>query len=107
LLRVIEMHRMACGIIYTAAFAEFLRRKHTAEAGAHPGEILSLEYVRCAEGPHAGSAWWQLVWIPPFQAPAEHQFQIGDIPVYIHRQSRRGLANRLLHFANGEVTVTR
>jgi hypothetical protein len=102
-----EMHRMSCGIIYSAEFAEFLRQKHAAEERAHPGEVLSLEYVRCAEGPHAGTSWWQLVWIPVFSAPAEHRFRIGQTEVFIHRQTRRGLMNRLLHFAEGQVVVKR
>ncbi|HYF34760.1 MAG TPA: hypothetical protein VD994_05665 [Prosthecobacter sp.] len=96
---------MPCGIIYSAEFAEFLRRKHGAEERAHPGEVLSLEYLRCREGPRAGTAWWQLVWVPLFSAPSEHRFQIGGTEVFIHRQSRRGLMNHLLHYAEGQVVV--
>jgi hypothetical protein len=102
-----EMHRMSCGIIYSGAFADFLLRKHAAEEAAHPGEVLSLEYVRCAEGPSAGDSWWQIAWVPAFSAPSEHRFRIGATEVFIHRQTRRGLMNRLLHFADGQVVVKR
>ena len=96
---------MSCGIIYSAEFAGFLQRKQAAEARAHPGEVLSLEYVRFLEGERAGTAWWQLVWVPANSAPAEHRFQIGGTEVFIHRQSRRGLKHHLLHFADGQVVV--
>lgn len=96
---------MSCGIIYSADFADYLKQKHESEERAHPGELLSLEYVRCSEGEHAGSAWWQVVWIATFSAPAEHRFKIGDTEVFIHRQTRRGLMNHMLHFTNGQVVV--
>lgn len=102
---MMEMHRIPCGIIYSADFAGFLRQKFQAEESAHPGELLSLEYVRCSDGARAGSAWWQVVWVPPFSAPSEHRFQIGETEVFIHRQSRRGLKNHLLHFSDGNVVV--
>ncbi len=100
-----EMLRHTCGIIYTPQFADFLRMKHHAERSLHPGELLCLEYVRCAEGAQAGAAWWKLAWISSFAAPAEQQFMIGETGVCIHRQSRRGLKNRLLHYAEGQVMV--
>lgn len=96
---------MPCGIIYSADFAGFLRRKYEAEKRTHRGELLSLEYLRCSEGERAGSAWWQVVWVPQLSAPAEHRFHIGETEVFIHRQSRRGLKNHLLHFTEGQVVV--
>ena len=102
-----EMHRMPCGIIYSGEFARFLKGKHESEEGAHPGELLSLEYVRCKEGPQAGEAWWQMAWVPPFSAPADQRFRIGETEVFIQRQTRRGLMNRLLHFVSGQVVVKR
>lgn len=101
----LEMLRHACGIIYTSQFAEFLRAKQRAEQSEHPGELLSLEYVRCAEGEQAGTSWWKLAWISRLAVPHEQSFVIGDTSVFIHRQSRRGLKNRLLHYANGQVWV--
>jgi|JI6StandDraft_1071083.scaffolds.fasta_scaffold02238_4 hypothetical protein len=101
----LEMQRHPCGIIYTKQFADFLRCKQQAEADRHPGELLTLEYVRCAEGEQAGASWLQLVWTSLFSVPADQKYEIGETPVFIHRQSRRGLKNRLLHFVNGEVLV--
>ncbi len=101
----LEMQRHPCGIIYTKAFADYLREKERSEAARHPGQLLALEYVRCAEGEIAGTSWWQLDWVSILTAPPETQLHIGETPVVIHRQSRRGLKNRLLHFANGHVIV--
>ena len=101
----LEMLRHASGIIYTPQFADFLRSTQNAEQSLHPGELLSLEYVRCAEGAQAGGAWWKLGWISCLAAPREQQLLIGEIGVFIHRQSHRSLKNRLLHYANGQVWV--
>lgn len=101
------MRRHPSGIIYTKDFADYLRDKERAEAPRHPGELLALEYVRCAEGEIAGTSWWHLDWVSCMAAPPETQMHIDDTPVVIHRQSRRGLKNRLLHFANGSVIVRR
>ena len=100
-----EMQRHPCGIIYTRQFSDFLREKQHAEESGHPGELLSLEYVSCAEGEKAGMSWWKLAWISFFSAPAEHHLKIGETAVFIHRQSQRGLKNRLLHYTDGEVVV--
>jgi len=101
----LEMHRHPCGIIYSRQFADFLKDKQVKEEHVHPGELLSLEYVRCAEGEQAGASWWKLAWVSLFAAPMEHKFRIGETEVFIHRQSRRGLKNRLLHFSDGQVVV--
>lgn len=101
----LEMLRHPCGIIYTREFADFLRSKQQAEAARHPGELLTLEYVRCADGEKAGASWWDLAWTSLFAVPVDEKLEIGETPVFIHRQSRRGLKNRLLHFVNGQVLV--
>ena len=101
----LEMLRHPSGIIYTRQFADFLRTKQQEEGRNHPGEVLSLEYTRCAEGQMAGSSWWQVAWISLFSVPADQKYEIGETPVFIHRQSQRGLKNRLLHFVNGQVMV--
>ncbi len=101
----LEMQRHPSGIIYTRQFSDFLREKQHAEESRHPGELLSLEYVSCAEGEKAGMSWWKLAWISLFSAPAEHHLKIGETAVFIHRQSQRGLKNRLLHYTDGEVVV--
>jgi hypothetical protein len=102
-----EMVRLPCGIIHSRAFADFLRDKHESENDEHFGEILSLDYIRVSEGEQAGSSWWQLSWISEFRAPLAHRFDIGGTEVFIHRQTRNGLKNRLLHYADGRVQVKR
>jgi hypothetical protein len=102
-----EMVRLQCGIIHSRAFADFLREKHAAEKDGHFGKILSLEYVSVSEGERAGSAWWHLSWISEFSAPIQHRHDIGGTEVFIHRQTRNGLKDRLLHYANGQVVVKR
>lgn len=99
------MHRHPCGLIYSRQFADFLGQKRRTEEARHPGELLSLEYVRCAEGPQAGASWWRLAWISLFAAPSDQRMRIADTEVFIHRQTTRGLKNRLLHFADGQVVV--
>ena len=100
-----EMHKLRCGIIYSTDFAEYLKRTHAAEYAAHPGELLSLDYIRFADGPKAGASWLQLTWVLPQAAPEENRHHIGETEVYIQKQTRRGLMNRLLHFADGHVVV--
>ncbi len=102
---MMELHKLRCGIIYSREFAEYLTRKVSVESPDHPGELLSLEYIRCADGSNAGASWWQVAWVSLFAAPMEQRIQIGATEVFIHRQSRRGLKNRLLHFASGNVVV--
>ncbi len=101
----LEMQRHPSGILFTTQFSDYLREKYHAEEGAHPGELLSLEYVSCADGEKAGMSWLKLAWINLFAAPAEHHLKIGDTEVFIHRQSQRGLKNRLLHYTDGQVIV--
>jgi len=101
----IEMQRHPSGILYTRQFADYLRDKHRLEESRHAGELLSLEYVSCSEGDQAGTAWWKIVWVSLFAAPADHHLMIGDVSVFVHRQSQRGLKNRLLHFLDGQVIV--
>jgi hypothetical protein len=100
-----EMHKLRCGIIYTTDFADFLKRLHATEHPAHPDELLSLDYIRLADGPKAGTSWLQITWVSPQAAPEDHRHLIGDTEVFIQKQSRRGLTNRLLHFADGKVVV--
>ena len=101
----LEMKRHPCGIIYTKDFAHYLRQKEREEFSRHPGELLSLEYVRCAEGEKAGASWWYLDWVSHMVAPMQQQYRIENTPVFIHRQTKSGLKNRLLHFVDGQVVV--
>ncbi len=99
------LHRLLTGLIYSQAFADYLGARHSDEHIGHPGEVMHLDYVRCAQGELAGQAWWQLTWMSGWQAPKEHRHAIGEVEVYIHRQAMRGLKNRLLHFDGSHVVV--
>lgn len=99
------LHRHSCGIIYSQAFANFIAEKHKRENADHPGDILSLDYVRCASGPHAGASWFQLAWTAAASIPLADRFQIGGVLVHIHKQTRNGLKRRALHYADGQVRV--
>lgn len=101
----LEMQRHPCGIIYTTQFADYLHTRYRAEESRHPGELLSLEFVHCAEGEKAGSSWLRLDWTTLISVPAVQKVEIGQTPVSIHRQSLRALKNRLLHCVDGEVLV--
>ncbi len=100
-----NLHRHPCGIIYSQAFAEHLADKHQREDGQHVGELLSLDYVRCASGPHAGASWYQLTWVAAASVPLAERFHIGGTLVHIHKQTRNGLKRRGLHCVDGQVRV--
>lgn len=102
-----EVLRHPCGLYYSRSFADYLREKHENEADLHPGEVLWLDYVSCAEGENAGSAWYRLAWVSLFSEMAGHTLEIAGIRLALHQQTRRGLKNRLLHYADGQVYVKR
>lgn len=99
------LHRLRSGLIYSQAFADFLESKHNIEHIGHPGDVLHLDYIRCAQGELSGQEWCQLTWISGWQAPTEHRHLIGDVEVFILRQTIRGLKNRMLHFDGEKVVV--
>lgn len=101
----VHLTKLPSGIIHTDAFAEHLRSLHERQKKAHRCEMLALDYIRCASGPQRGSAWWQMAWIPERSAPQAHRHRIGDVEVFIHRQSVKGLRGKCLHFENGQVVV--
>jgi hypothetical protein len=46
-----------------------------------------------------------MTWIPELSAPQAHRHRIGDVEVFIHRQSVKGLRGRCLHYENGQVVI--
>lgn len=100
-----ELIKLPCGIIHTPEFAACLGRLCAEASPRHRNEVLAIDYIRCGSGAQKGSAWLQLAWIPKQSAPAAQRHRIGDVEVFIHRQSLRGLRGRCLHFQDGEVTV--
>ncbi len=99
------LHRLRTGLIYSKAFADYLAAKHEREHADHLGDVMHLDYVSCSQGDLAGQSWWQLEWINGLQAPTEHRHNLGEVEVCIHRQTLRGLKNRLLHFDGQRVVV--
>ena len=97
--------KLACGIIHTAEFADYIRQVHEREARRHPHEVLSVDYLRFATGEKKGTEWWQLSWVPQQSAPVAYRHRIGEVEVFVHRQSQRGLRNRCLHCEGGKVVV--
>lgn len=97
--------KLPCGIIHTAGFAEHLRALAAAQGPRHRHEILALDYIRCASGPQKGAAWWQMTWLPEQQAAKSYRFRIGEVEVFIHRQTQRGLKGKCLHFDGERVVV--
>ena len=93
------------GIIHTTEFADYLRRVHAREAASHRHEVLAVDYLRCGSGEKKGAEWWQLAWVPEQNAPAACRQRIGEVEVFIHRQSQRGLRGRCLHCEGDQVVV--
>ncbi|TDU72896.1 hypothetical protein EI77_01362 [Prosthecobacter fusiformis] len=100
-----QLHRHPCGFYYSQPFADFLNQKHERESSEHPGELLALDYIRCREGSQAGNAWWQLDWISLHTVPSQNRFEIGSTEIALSRQTLKGLARHLLHYADGQVLV--
>jgi len=100
--RPMLLHRHRCGIIYSQAFADYLDERQRIEGPQHVGELLSLDYIRCATGDQAGTDWYQLSWIAAVSIPLTDRFKIGATLVHIHKQTRNGLKNRALDFRNGQ-----
>lgn len=97
--------KLPCGIIHTPEFASHLEQIHAHESPRHRHEVLALDYIRCGTGPQKGAAWLQLAWIAHQSAPVANRHRIGNVEVFIHRQSARGLEGRCLHCENGKITV--
>lgn len=97
--------KLPCGVIHTAEFADYLRRVHAREAAKHRHEVLAVDYLRCGSGEKKGAEWLQLAWIAEQSAPVSFRHRIGDVEVFIHRQSQRGLRGRCLHCEGDQVVV--
>lgn len=97
--------KLPCGVIHTPEFADHIQRVHHESSADHPYQVLAFDYVRCASGPQQGSEWCQLAWVPEQSAPADHRHRIGEVDLFIQRQSIRGLRGRCLHAEGGQIVV--
>ncbi len=99
------LERLRCGVIYTAAFRDWLGEWRSREASANFGLVPELTYVRIKEGQRAGHSWVSLIW-RPLQGVKEHEiFQIGSAKVYMNIQTRRALKERCLDVKDEAVVV--
>ena len=97
--------KLDCGIIHTLEFADHLRVLQSREGHLHRGEVLSLDYIRCRSGPQEGAEWLQLMWVPLSNPSSTPLLRIGEVDVFLHRQSLRGLQGRCLHADAGTIRV--
>ena len=102
-----KLHRHPSGLIYSEAFADYLRERQQSEGAQHRGEILSIDYVRCASGPQAGSHWYQIAWITAIHAPHSERREIGGVWIHLNKQARRALAKCGLDHDGEEVRILR
>lgn len=97
--------KLDCGIIHTPEFADHLRDLQFREGNRHRGEVLSLDYIRCRSGPQEGAEWLQLMWVPLPYPSTTPLLRIGEVDVFMHRQSLRGLQGRCLHADADKIRV--
>ena len=99
------LERLRCGVIYTAAFRDWLAAWRTREAAANFGLVPELTYVRIAGGQRDGQSWVSIIW-RPLQGIKEHEiYQIGPVKVFLNPQTRRALRERCLDIRDGAVVV--
>lgn len=109
------MIRLRCGVILTDAFLAWLRDWTAREGTSHAGRVLALDYIRCREGPRAGQAWLEWLWVKRAGLSAHCLFRIdgvateNDAPapldLYLSPQTQKGLRWRHLDARGGLPTV--
>jgi hypothetical protein len=109
------MIRLRCGVILTDAFLDWLREWTGREGSSHQGRVLAIEYVRCGEGPRAGQAWLEWMWVKRLGLSTHCLFRLEDIAVennlpvpldvYLSPQTQKGLRWRHLDARLGQPTV--
>ena len=99
------LSRLTCGVIYTDDFLHHLQRVHEEQQDDHYGQILTIDYIRCASGRQKGEAWWQLLWLPRETAPAYRCFRMGEILIHIPKSAQHGLRERCLDYRDDRVVV--
>jgi hypothetical protein len=92
-------------IILTDAFIRFLILEYAQQAIQHPDCILALDYLRCKEGPRAGEAWLDRLWLPRRSLSAEHIFPVAGLEIYLSPQTQKGLKHHYLDCKDGQPYV--
>ena len=102
-----EMERLRCGAILSSAFLRYVEERYETDAAQAEDEILSVEYLRVAEGELGGRSWWRESWIPRDSIPDHEIFRTGRVHLHIPLTSQRGLKDRFADIdADGKVTVS-
>ena len=104
------MERLRCGVILTDRFLAFLQSENAArraEAGdSDETPVAIVDYVKCAEGPRAGTAYWHLGW---GKGAAKMQdwclFRVEGVTIYMSRQTQRALKWKHIDYLDGQVFV--
>ena len=99
------LERLRCGVIVTDRFKDWLGEWRAREGAANFGFVAELSYVRCVEGARAGQAWASVVWRPLVGIREHEIFVIGEVKVYLSRQTRTALRERCVDVKDGVVTV--
>jgi len=109
------MIRLRCGVILTDPFLAWLREWTGTEGTSHEGRVLALEYVRCRDGPRAGQAWLEWLWVKRTGLSTHCLFRVegvakeknapAPLDLYLSPQTQTGLRWRHLDAHNGQPTV--
>lgn len=109
------MIRLRCGVILTDDFLDWLRDWTAREGTSHQGRVLALEYVRCHDGPRAGQAWLEWLWVRRAGLSDHCLFRVDGVAtdagkpafldLYLSPQTQKGLRWRHLGAHGGHPTV--
>lgn len=109
------MLRLRCGVILTDPFLAWLREWTAREGTSHAGRVLALDYIRCREGPRAGQAWLEWLWVKRAGLSPHCLFRIDGVAteqnapapldLYLSPQTQAGLRWRHLSARDGQPTV--
>jgi hypothetical protein len=104
------MERLRCGVILTDSFLSYLEQESLLQSegldqsSVYP--VAIVDYVKCAEGPRAGTAYWKLSW---GKGPSGLQdwclFRTRNITIYMSRQTQRALKWKHIDYRDGQVFV--
>lgn len=109
------MIRLRCGVILTDPFLAWLRDWTAQEGTSHAGRVMAIEYTRCGEGPRAGQAWLEWMWVKRAGLSPHCVFRVEGVAtekdvavpldLYLSPQSQAGLRWRHLDVRGGQPAV--
>ena len=96
------MERLRCGVILLPAFIEHLQGLCAAR---EDGLLPAIDYIKVADGPRKGDAWWSLTWTSDKAVRSCNLFKVGDYQIYISPQTQKALKHSYIDFKDGGVFV--